>query len=287
LGAGLSLIVAGVLEPIPGVGWRGCYQILGVLGILLVAIIALVKDPPRGGMEGAISPGPRDAVVPPLTRQLGDIARTLSRSPALVMTMISAVAINIGVGATLLDPSWLVAERGFDKARAASFLGASLLLGGSLGNFLGGWLGDRLHRYTSGGRLLAVVVLQLAILPCGVAVRFIEPDAIIFPLCYLIGCIYITMMYGPVYATVQELSPLRLRSTMIAFLIVWLNLLGASLGTVIAAELKKSLGSYTWAIFATMQVGLVAVPLLLLAARRFEADRNRLLTETAEGSPSG
>jgi len=112
-----------------------------------------------------------------------------------------------------------------------------------------------------------------------------QPDAILFPACYLIGSIYITMMYGPVYATVQELSPLRLRSTMIAFLIIWLNLLGASLGSVIAALLSKALGSYTWGIFLTAQVGLVAIPLFLLAGRRFEADRNRLLAEAAEGSP--
>src|SRR6476469_4288260 len=49
LGAGLSLIVAVVLERIPGVGWRGCYQILGIVGVILVAVVALVKDPPRGG----------------------------------------------------------------------------------------------------------------------------------------------------------------------------------------------------------------------------------------------
>src|SRR5438552_2803954 len=161
LGAGLSLIVAGVLEPIPGIGWRGCYQVLGVMGLVLVAIVALVKDPPRGGMEAAGRVAPRQALATPMFRQLGDILRTLSRSPALVMTMIGAIAINIGVGATWLDPSWLVIERGFDKSRAANFLGVNLLLGGSLGNLLGGWLGDLFHRHFSGGRLLALVWLQL------------------------------------------------------------------------------------------------------------------------------
>src|SRR5207253_298057 len=114
--------------------------------------------------------------------------------------------------------------RGFDKSRAANFLGVNLLLGGSLGSLLGGWLGDLFHRHFSGGRLLALVCLQLAIVPFGIAVRFLTPDAILFPLSYLVGSIYITMMYGPVYATVQELTPLRLRSTMIAFLIIWLNI---------------------------------------------------------------
>jgi len=281
LGAGLSLIVAGVLEPLPSVGWRGCYFILGAVGVLLVAVVALLKDPPRGGMEAGKPP--RLAIAAPLSQQFGDILRTLRQSPALVMTMIGAVAINIGVGAMLLDPSWLVTDRGFDKSRAAIFLGVTMLVGGSLGNLLGGWLGDRLHRHAGGGRLLAVVCLQLAILPFGIAARFMQPDPILFPLCYLVGSIYITMMYGPVYATVQELTPLRLRSTMIAFLIIWLNLLGASLGAVIAARLKAYTGSYTWGIFLTAQAGLVAVPMFLVAARRFEADRK--LAAAVEASP--
>lgn len=285
LGAGLSLIVAGILEPMPGIGWRGCYQVLGVTGLLLVAIVALLQDPPRGGMELAGITRPHSATAPPMSQQFAEIFHTLSRSPALVMTMLGAIAINIGVGTTWLEPSWLVAERGFDKSRATMFLGVNLLIGGSLGNFLGGWLGDQFHRYFSGGRLLALVCLQLAIAPFGIAFRFLAPDSTLFPLSCLIASIYITMMYGPVLATVQELTPLRIRSTMIAFLIIWLNILGASLGAVIAARLTKYLGSYTWGIFLTAQMGLVAVPLFLLAARRFENDRKRLQLDAAEILP--
>jgi MFS family permease len=285
LGAGLSLIVAGVLEPIPGIGWRGCYQVLGVVGLLLVAIVALLKDPPRGGMESARITRPQSASAPPMSQQIVEVFRTLSRSPALVMTMLGAIVINIGVGTTWLEPSWLVAERGFDKSRATMFLGVNLLIGGSLGNFLGGWLGDQFHRYFSGGRLLALVCLQLAIAPFGIAFRFLAPNSTLFPLSCLIASIYITMMYGPVLATVQELTPIKIRSTMIAFLIIWLNILGASLGAVIAARLTKHLGSYTWSIFLTAQMGLVAVPLFWLAARRYETDRKRLQLYAAEVVP--
>jgi len=290
LGAGLSLIVAGVLEPIAGIGWRGCYLILGAIGLVLVAVVALLKDPPRGGLEAAGDrapqpiAGPKPAM-PPMIEQLGEIFRILSRSPALVMTMLGAIAINIAVGTTWLEPTWLVKERGFDKSQATLFLGVNLLLGGSLGSFLGGWLGDLFHRRFSGGRLLALVGLQLAIAPFGIAFRFLVPESLLFPLSCLIGYIYVTMMYGPVFATVQELTPLRMRSTMIAFLIIWLNILGASLGAVIAVQLTKSLGSYTWGIFLTAQLGLVAVPLFWLAARRYETDRKRWQSGAAEILP--
>jgi MFS family permease len=285
LGAGLSLIVAGVLEPLPNIGWRGCYKILGFIGVLLVAVVALLKDPLRGGMEQTASHTPKSTTAHSIGQQLTEVFRALARSPALVMTMVGAVAINIGVGAAWLDASWLVKERGFERGPAATFLGVNLVAGGALGSFLGGWLGDLFHRYVGGGRLLALVCLQLAIAPAGIAFRFLPADSILFPACCFISAIYVTMMYGPVYATVQELSPLRIRSTMIAFLIIWLNLLGASLGGVVAAQLSKSLGSYTWGIFLTAQLGLVAVPSLLLAARRVEADRARLLHAAAEVLP--
>jgi hypothetical protein len=80
------------------------------------------------------------------------------------------------------------------------------------------------------------------------------------------------MMYGPVYATVQELTPLSIRATMIAFLIIWLNILGVSLGAVITAALSERLGSYTWGMLLTAQLG--------LAARRIEKDRQRVLLST-------
>jgi MFS family permease len=284
LGAGLSLIVAGALERIPGVGWRGCYQILGMVGVVLVAIVALVKDPPRGGSDSQFAVGAHGRVAPPTGRQLAELFRTLWRSPSLVMTMLGAVAINIGVSTTWLEPSWLVKERGFDRSSATVFLGVCLLLGGSLGNFLGGWLGDVLHRRWAGGRLMAVVCLQLFIAPFGIAFRFVAPHSAFFALCCFVSSIYVTMMYGPVYATVQELSPLRIRSTMIAFLIIWLNILGVSLGAVITATLSDYLGSYTWGMLLTAQIGVAAVPLFVLAARRFEADRQRMMTSVEAAS---
>jgi MFS family permease len=282
LGASLSFIVASILEPIPGVGWRGCYIGLGALGLLLVGVVALVKDPPRGGMESAEAITHTPVVAPSLSQQLGEILATLSRSPVLVMTMIGAIAINIGVGTTWLDPSWLVAERQFDKSQATMFLGVLFLLGGSLGNFLGGWLGDLFNRHWRGGRLLALVFIQMAIAPFSILFRFIAPDSFLFPIGCFAGSITVTMMYGPVLATVQELTPLRLRATMIALLLIGLNILGSSLGALIAAELTRRLGSYTWGIFLTAQIGLLAIPMFLLAARRLQIDQAGLNLRTRE-----
>ena len=161
-------------------------------------------------------------------------------------------------------------------------LGLFFLVGGSFGNFLGGWLGDLFHKRWSGGRLLALVVIQAVISPFGIAFRLLPPDSFMFLVCGLLSPILVTMIYGPIYASVQELTPIRVRATMIAVLIVGLMLLGASFGGPLAAFLAERLAAagfaqpLTGGIFIAGQVGLLAIPLLLLAARRYSHDLARV-----------
>ena len=93
--------------------------------------------------------------------------------------------------------------------------------------------------------------------------------------CCVVGSMQITFMYGPVLATVQELTPVRQRATMVALLMMGLNILGASLGAVIAAWLAGRLHSYTWGIFITAQASLVAIPFFVVAFRRYRTDLAR------------
>ncbi|MGQ0633741.1 MAG: MFS transporter [Planctomycetaceae bacterium] len=277
-GAGLSLIVANLLWPIPWIGWRGCFLALGLVGIVLVAALLLLDDPPRGGVERQHNPILHLDEVGSSPRAIAiQVAQVFRKSPALLMTMAGAVLVNIGVGATWLDSSWLHAERGFTRQGAPIFLGSILLFGGSLGNLLGGWLGDHFNQYRAGGRLLALVVLQLAVAPMAIAFRFLPGDRrVLLACCCFFNMILVTFMYGPVLATIQELTPLRLRATLVATLLIGMNILGASLGSVIAAWLAGRLESYTWGIFITGQAGLLSIPLFLLALRRYPADLIRL-----------
>ena len=278
IGASFSYIIPNLLWQIPWIGWRGCFFGLGLIGLSMVGVLMFVKDPRRGATE-------QD----PLAFQFQQTARrsflsslietleTIIRTPALAMTMLGAVIINIGVGATWLDTRWLYEERGFTKSGAPIFIGCMLLVGGSVGNILGGWMGDIFNQRRNGGRLLAIVVSQIAIAPFVIAYRFLPGDYYLpLGVCYCIGSILITIMYGPVLATIQELSPVRLRATTVALLMIGLNIFGASLGSVLAAWLAGVFHSFTWGIFITAQAGLLSVPFFLLAYRRYEADLARL-----------
>ena len=45
VGVGISLLIAGYLEPM--IGWRGCFYLLGFIGLLLGFLMLFVKDSPR------------------------------------------------------------------------------------------------------------------------------------------------------------------------------------------------------------------------------------------------
>ena len=210
IGASLSMIISNFLWPIPWIGWRGCFLLLGLLGLTMVVILLFVKDPVRGGMEDLPAFATQTPPARPLSELLPDLVRALRCAPALGLTLVGAVLVNISVGTTWLDISWLHAERGFSKGGAAVFLGVCLLIGGSVGNVAGGWLGDRLRRRTRGGRLLALVILQATIFPFSVAYRFLPSHLLpLLAVCCVVGTLQITFMYGPVLATIHELTPVR------------------------------------------------------------------------------
>ncbi len=97
--------------------------------------------------------------------------------------------------------------------------------------------------------------------------------------CCTIGTLQITFMYGPVLATIHDLTPVRLRATMTALLLIGLNIFGASLGAAVAALLTEVTGSFTWGIFITAQAALLAIPVFAVAFRRYASDLERLARE--------
>jgi len=276
IGSSFSFIIPNLLWPIPWIGWRGCFFGLGLIGLSMVLVLMFIKDPQRGATESLAFQGAQTERRSFLSSLL-ETLEAIRRTPALWMTMLGAVIINIGVGATWLDTKWLFEERGFTKSGAPIFIGCMLLVGGSVGNILGGWMGDMFNKRRSGGRLLAIVVSQIAIAPFVIAYRFLPGDYfLLLGVCYGMGSILITIMYGPVLATIQELSPVRFRSTTVALLMIGLNIFGASLGSVLAAWLAGFLHSFTWGIFITAQASLLSSPFFLLAYRRYETDLARL-----------
>ena len=289
IGSAMSLIVSGILAD--DLGWRNCFLILGVVGVALVPLVLRLTDPPRGQMELDDASGSAHHALNKsrsFGAIFGEVVYALSHSPALVLTILGGSLINVSVGANFLDSPWLINERHFSLKQANVFLGFIILFGGCAGNFAGGWLGDLFYRRWRNGRLIFLVCAQLVITPLAVMYRLVPASLHFLALPAFFGALLITFFYGPVLATVQDLVPVRIRSTMVAVLLFSLNIFGVAPGSLLAGKLAdhfKVLGyaqPVTWALFLVGLVNLAAVPLFLLAARRYERDLARLRREEAE-----
>jgi len=278
IGVGASLLVGGYLEPL--VGWRGCFYLLGALGVVFAGVMLFVKETPRRHLAAAPAGAPAD------DGGFHSIAATLiaalRASPALVATMAGGVAFHFILGAAAFDQLWYVQERGFDRAEIAQITGWIGIVAGLLGNLFGGIGGDWFLRRTGLGRPMFLFWIMLVLAPFSIAYRLVPPDTAWFWLGVFIGFFQLGCFYGPTFSTVQELVPPQIRATVVALYILLLNMAGVAIGVSTAGVYVDWLidrgheAPYTSALLWFTVISLLAIPLFFMAGRRFERDRARL-----------
>ena len=122
-GIGSSFIVAGSLAPL--IGWRGCFYLLGVIGVILVPILLLFKDP-RKSVDTTRSTSA--GVDFSLKTAAKDILAVLKTSRPLRLIILGAMLIALNYSVLAFDQLWLVQERGFERAEIARITGGSQFL---------------------------------------------------------------------------------------------------------------------------------------------------------------
>jgi predicted MFS family arabinose efflux permease len=258
LGVGLSLVLAGFIAPLWG--WRACFYALGIAGLLAVAALLLLREPPRrGAVQGAVPPALREIAA--------ELLGALRSVPALGLTILGACGLAYAAGAALHVLTWLVQERGLEFRQAAFTAGGIAAVAGFLGNLGGGALADWCGRRWAGGRLWALVALTLALAPISTAYFLLPPGSPLFYLCWLFASASTTAWFGPVFAVIQQLSPVAIRSTTVAFALLALNLLGVGPGPWITGMIGDSF-SLTAGLLSSVGVAVVSTIPLALGARR-------------------
>jgi len=259
LGLATALISSSIIAP--RYGWRFSFFILGVLGIVATGLLFLFKEPARKAAPG----GPTKA-----RPALGDIVRDLSRAlmarPALPLALIGGSLLCYGSGAALLGVTWLVEERGFAFADAAFRAGIVAVVAGFLGNVAGGAFGDFCERRFRAGRLWSLVIMTVALAIPAWAFYTARPGTPLFYACWLLTSAGTTAWFGPLFSAYQELAPAHTRSTMVAFALLVLNLLGVGPGPLITGIIgdRRSLGL---GLLASVVITVLAVIPFALAAR--------------------
>ena len=276
IGAGLSLLVVGYLGP--AIGWRNCFFLLGAIGVGLAAIMWFIKETPRRHLiETAASserPGFKEVVL--------TVARTLPKSPALMMTIGGGVAFHFILGASAFEQLWYVEERGFERAEIARYTGWIGIAGGILGNLFGGIGSDRFLKRTGMGRPMFLFWIMLLLAPINLAYRIVPGDSIWFWIGIFVAFFQLGSFYGPTFSTVQELVPPTVRATIVAFYLLSLNLVGVGIGITFAGVAVDWLIAdgaeepYTVVLIGFTVISFSCIPLFFFAGRRYDRDRKRL-----------
>lgn len=199
-------------------GWRLVVASVGVLGLPVVALMLLVREPPR-------ATGFSPATLPEVWLHL----RSDWRRYGLVFIGYGTTAIT-AYSVMTWTPALYQRQYHASLPAAAATIGVVALVGGVLGGILGGALADRLERGGDANAKLHVLFY------CGLGLLLPSVLAPFMPT--MLGhaaLIFFTFLFGsaatgPAGAYVQSITPDRMRAQFGAIYQLSLTLLGATLG---------------------------------------------------------
>jgi MFS family permease len=264
LGTALSLIASSYIGP--RYGWRACFLVLGVVGIVFAGLLLLFREPVR--RSAAANPGDGSA---PVGQTVGQVIRdawnALRTRRELVLTLAGGSLLCYGAGAALHTVTWLVEDRALPYAEAAFRAGIIAVAAGFCGNLAGGAFGDWCAKKSRNGHLWSLVAITVFFAGSAALFYSLPVGTPFFYVMWFCTAASTSGWFGPLFASIQELAPAHTRSTTVAFALLVMNLLGVGPGPLVTGRLGDQ-RDLSFGLLVAAAVTLVAVVPFALAARR-------------------
>lgn len=234
--------------------WQATFITVGLAGFVVVALLALVREPPRQRLAGeAGEPVPFAAV----TARLRGEGR-LYGGLILGISMMSV----IGYGSIAWYPEMLARSHGMAKSEAGASLGLVYMIAGTLGTFAGAgcaaWLQRRGHRDANMRWVMHAALL--AAVPA-VAAPLLPSGAMTLALFTVVIFLHYSH-FGVAMAALQLATPGRMRGQVTAIALFATNLFGLGFGGSLVAALTDFVFGYDAALrWSLAIVALVFYPL--------------------------
>lgn len=271
IGSAAGIALGGIVASM--VDWRTAFITVGIAGVLIAPIFKLfVREPERGRYDVKAQSSASEKAG--LLQAVGFVAR----KPTFWLLSFGASCSSImGYGSFYWIPTFLRRSYGFDLQQAAFYYASILLIGGVIGVWLGGMLGDKLGAKRRAMFALVPAAAWLLALPC-YAIGLLSPSPTIAFFLFLAPTALGLVWLGPVIAAVQHLAPANMRTTASASFLFINNLIGIGLGTYLLGLLSDLLSaqfgeeSLRYSILAGSGFYLIAALLYLIASRSLSRD---------------
>jgi MFS family permease len=264
VGFALSFGLAGWLGP--WLGWRACFLVLGIVGLVAVAGALALPDPPRRAARAAPTR---------LREVVATLRGALAARPRVRLVILAGALLAYMSSSSQHAITWLVQERGLPYPRAALLAGVMVALGGLVGNLAIGALADRWGR---AGLPLArpggLVAIGAVALPSSVAFYLLPVGSVAFLPCWFVSQAFMLGWFGPLTAEIVEEAPPDLGATVTGFGLLVVNLMGVATGPWITGLIGDNT-SLTHGLLVSVAVGGAGLATLALAGARPAATSRR------------
>ncbi|MCZ8170175.1 MAG: MFS transporter [Novosphingobium sp.] len=260
LGIGGGFLIAGQLGPL--IGWRWTFIIMGALGLVALAGLVRLKDDP-----------PDLSHRPTLAGNLSALAEVFRARPRALWASLAIIFAHLHTATSPFVQLWLTAEKGYAAGPAAQLYGLMFLVFGLAGTFGAGLLGDWAKRRHGLDHAITMFVLLLILAPLLVLYRLTPGGTPLFLLGMAGSILFMTVIYGPIFAIIEELLPPRLKATSTGLNMLVLNIFaigGGALVIGLASEWLLANGSarsWTLPLLGADAIALLAVLFIFLAMR--------------------
>ncbi len=250
--------------------WRHAFLALGSVGVFTaVAVLMIVREPRRGGLDGAAHP---IADAPPKAPFLDTVRMFFSRPALVLAALASGVTQIVTYGAGNFTTLILIREKGMTLQQVALWYALVVAVGMGGGIFVSGRVIDRFtRRGKQAYALVPAMALAIAVLPF---VGFIWAPTWPLALLFLLGPTFFNYFYlSSSVALVQEEVAPQQRVLSGALLLLVMNLIGMGVGPTFVGAVSDALHksnphhSLQMAFYALLPVYAVAIGLFLLLAR--------------------
>ncbi|MEO1202746.1 MAG: MFS transporter, partial [Pseudomonadota bacterium] len=156
IGSALGIFFGGYIAT--HIDWRYAFFVVGIAGILIAPVFKLtVAEPPRGQYDDS------QAVQ---SASLGEVISILaSKRSFWIVSFAAASSSMMGYGLFFWLPSFFVRSFEMQLVEASMFFGSIVLIGGTIGIWMGGALGDRLGAHRRSAYLLVPAWAFVATVP--------------------------------------------------------------------------------------------------------------------------